>query len=194
MTDYLTRLNPEQRDAVETIDGPLLVLAGAGTGKTQVLTTRFAHILLTGRASPGQALAVTFTTKTARELRERVGATPGPAGRQDGTGHALHPTREDTAAGHGPCRFVGKLYGSPPVRLGPTFETNDASLARRHGALAGIDSVTRDQDGRLGRTRLRSTPCGGKAYRLGCAGSFGQSGCRCSIPGSGWKMLSGGVS
>ncbi len=77
MTDYLARLNPEQRAAVETLDGPLLVLAGAGTGKTRVLTTRFAHILLTGRASPGQVLAVTFTNKAAREMRERVGAILG---------------------------------------------------------------------------------------------------------------------
>jgi DNA helicase II / ATP-dependent DNA helicase PcrA len=91
MTDYLARLNDEQRAAVETVDGPLLVLAGAGTGKTQVLTTRFAHILLTGRAAPGQVLAVTFTNKAAREMRERVGAILGrPAeGLWLGTFHAL---------------------------------------------------------------------------------------------------------
>jgi len=91
MTDYLTRLNPEQREAVETTDGPLLVLAGAGTGKTRVLTTRFAHILLTGRAYPGQVLAVTFTNKAAREMRERVAAMLGrPAeGLWLGTFHAL---------------------------------------------------------------------------------------------------------
>ncbi len=91
MTDYLVRLNPEQREAVETIDGPVLVLAGAGTGKTRVLTTRFAHILLTKRAFPNQVLAVTFTNKAAREMRERVAAILGsPAeGLWLGTFHAL---------------------------------------------------------------------------------------------------------
>ena len=91
MTEYLARLNPEQRQAVEAMDGPVLVLAGAGTGKTRVLTTRFAHILLTGRAAPGQVLAVTFTNKAAREMRERVGAILGrPAeGLWLGTFHAL---------------------------------------------------------------------------------------------------------
>ena len=91
LPDYLTRLNPEQREAVETLDGPLLVLAGAGTGKTRVLTTRFAHLLMTGRAQPWQVLAVTFTNKAAREMRERVAAILGqPAeGLWLGTFHAL---------------------------------------------------------------------------------------------------------
>ena len=91
MTDYLAPLNPEQRAAVEAIDGPLLVLAGAGTGKTRVLTTRFAHILLSKKAFPNQVLAVTFTNKAAREMRERVAAILGqPAeGLWLGTFHAL---------------------------------------------------------------------------------------------------------
>src|SRR5271166_5168221 len=88
---YLEGLNKEQREAVLTVDGPVLVLAGAGTGKTRVLTARLAHILATRRAFPSELLAVTFTNKAAREMRERLEAMIGRAadGVWLGTFHAI---------------------------------------------------------------------------------------------------------
>ena len=88
---YLDSLNKGQRAAVEALDGPVLVLAGAGTGKTRVLTTRLAHLLHQGRARPYQVLAVTFTNKAAREMRDRVEQQIGGAveGLWLGTFHAL---------------------------------------------------------------------------------------------------------
>jgi len=76
---YLRGLNPPQREAVETVDGPVLVLAGAGTGKTAALTARLAHLIATRRAWPSELLAVTFTNKAAREMKERVGRIIGDA-------------------------------------------------------------------------------------------------------------------
>src|SRR5260370_5608453 len=91
LTLHLAALNDAQMRAVEAIDGAVLVLAGAGTGKTRVLTTRLAHILATRRAFPGEILAVTFTNKAAREMRERLEAMIGQAadGVWLGTFHAL---------------------------------------------------------------------------------------------------------
>jgi DNA helicase-2/ATP-dependent DNA helicase PcrA len=88
---YLRNLNPAQRAAVEALDGPVLVLAGAGTGKTRVLTARLIHLLVTGKAMPSQILAVTFTNKAAGEIRARVSEMLGRSveGWFLGTFHAL---------------------------------------------------------------------------------------------------------
>ena len=76
---YLDQLNPAQREAVETLEGPVLMLAGAGTGKTKALTCRVVHLLNTGKARPNEILSVTFTNKAAREMKTRVGDLLGQA-------------------------------------------------------------------------------------------------------------------
>ena len=88
---YLETLNQQQRIAVETLDGPLLVLSGAGTGKTKVLTSRIAHLLMTEKTKPWNIMAVTFTNKAAREMKERVAEIIGPSSEQIlmGTFHSL---------------------------------------------------------------------------------------------------------
>ena len=129
---YLRGLNEAQRSAVEAIDGPVLVLAGAGTGKTRVLTTRLAHILATRRAFPSQVLAVTFTNKAAREMRERVAALIGPVAEDlwIGTFHAI-------------CARILRRHAER-VGLKPNFTILDADdqlrLVKQVMEAANIDS------------------------------------------------------
>ncbi len=110
---YLSALNEEQRVAVETLHGPVLVLAGAGTGKTRVLTTRIAHLLATRSAWPNRILAVTFTNKAAREMKERIEALM----------HAMG---------------AGAMGAAMPW-LG-TFHSLSAQILRRHAELVGLTS------------------------------------------------------
>ena len=116
-TDHLSVLNPEQRNAVEVTDGPVLVLAGAGTGKTRVLTTRIAHILALRRAFPSEILAVTFTNKAAREMAERV---------QKLTQSSAH--EPDPRGGGTVLNFLG------------TFHSICAKILRRHAEKLGFTS------------------------------------------------------
>ena len=77
--DYLKNLNEPQKEAVLHLDGPLLIVAGAGSGKTKVLTSRIANIIKEKKAFPNQILAVTFTNKAAKEMQNRVGNILGSA-------------------------------------------------------------------------------------------------------------------
>jgi len=108
---YLQNLNPPQRQAVEHLDGPLLVLAGAGTGKTRVLTSRLVHILATRRAWPSQILAVTFTNKAAAQMKDRIGSMIG---------------RDVGGEGQGGGWWLG------------TFHSLAARILRRHAEHAGL--------------------------------------------------------
>src|SRR5580704_2938381 len=120
LEEILAGLNPEQRTAVQAGDGPLLIFAGAGTGKTQVLTRRIAYLLADGSAQMHEICAVTFTNKAAREMRERVEGLIGqePVGMWLGTFHSLG------------LRMLRTADHAEMVGLGPRFSIWDEGDAR----------------------------------------------------------------
>jgi DNA helicase-2/ATP-dependent DNA helicase PcrA len=122
----LEKLNAEQRQAVEATEGAVLVLAGAGTGKTRVLITRIAHILMSRLAWPGEILAVTFTNKAAKEMSERIGLLVG--------GQQAEPAMGVASWGAQQART-----GSTPQWLG-TFHSIGAKIIRRHAEKLGLTS------------------------------------------------------
>jgi len=127
---YLDGLNPAQREAVEALDGPVLMLAGAGTGKTRALTARIAHLLNTGRARPNEILAVTFTNKAAREMKNRVGTLMGQTVEGMpwlGTFHAICVKL---------LRRHAELVG-PPMEDGPKFLAHENSTLAETGFTRG---------------------------------------------------------
>ncbi len=143
---YLDDLNPAQRAAVEALDGPVLMLAGAGTGKTKALTARIVHLLTTGRARPNEILAVTFTNKAAREMKDRVGRMLGEAVEGMpwmGTFHSI--SRQDPAP---PCR-TGRaeveLHHSGHRRPAAPAEAADRRRQYRRKALARADAGRADR-------------------------------------------------
>ncbi len=115
---YLVDLNPAQRAAVEALDGPVLMLAGAGTGKTKALMARVAHLLMTRGVGLKQILAVTFTNKAAREMKQRLNETPFDLGE----------------------RFYGKKEGWSGLPWMGTFHALSVKILRRHAELVGLRS------------------------------------------------------
>jgi DNA helicase II / ATP-dependent DNA helicase PcrA len=163
----LSGLNEAQRRAVEAIDGPVLVLAGAGTGKTRVLTTRLAYTLATGRALPAELLAVTFTNKAAREMRERLVAMIGRAaeGVWLGTFHAIASRilrRHAEAIGLKPSFTI--LDTDDQIRLLKQILRAENIDERRWPARVLLVLIQRWKDRGLGPEKAQSAESGGFAH------------------------------
>src|SRR5579862_680864 len=131
--DFLKGLNAQQREAVTHIDGPLLILAGAGSGKTRVITHRIAHIITSRHVPPSAVLAVTFTNKAAKEMRERVAALL-----EDVPLDSL-PT---VCTFHSFCVRLLRRDGDPLARVRPGF-TRQFSIYDDEDQLAIIKSAYR---------------------------------------------------
>jgi len=163
---YLALLNEAQRRAVEALDGPVLVLAGAGTGKTRVLTTRLAHLLGTRRAFPGEILAVTFTNKAAREMKERLEAMVGRAaeGMWLGTFHSIAARilrRHAEVVGLQPSFTI--LDTDDQLRLLKQILTAENIDERRWPARALLAIIQRWKDRGLGPDKVPAGDAGGFA-------------------------------
>jgi ATP-dependent DNA helicase UvrD/PcrA len=163
----LTDLNDAQRRAVEAIDGPVLVLAGAGTGKTKVLTTRLAYILATARALPAELLAVTFTNKAAREMRERLEAMIGrrAEGIWLGTFHAIASRilrRHAEAIGLKPTFTI--LDTDDQIRLLKQILQAEDIDERRWPARLLLAQIQRWKDRGLGPEKVPLADAGGFAH------------------------------
>ena len=160
---WLEGLNPEQYQAVTITDGPVLVLSGAGTGKTKVLTSRLAHILGSHKAQPWQCLAVTFTNRAAREMRERVTQLIGPVaeGLWLGTFHSIavrilrrHPDQVGLAS-----NFT-ILDSDDQVRLLKQVMTEEGIDWRKWPAQAAMGAIQRWKDRGLGPDKLAGEDAG----------------------------------
>ena len=147
-TAYLADLNPAQREAVLTTEGPLLVIAGAGSGKTRVLTYRVAHLLAAVGVKPNEILAITFTNKAAQEMKERVERQLGPIAR------AIW-----IMTFHSAC---GRILRREAERLGYRSQLHDLRLGRPGAASSSSawrsSSATRSASCRAASTRRSRTP------------------------------------
>ena len=160
---WLDGLNPEQLQAVTTTDGPVLVLSGAGTGKTKVLTARLAHIIGTRKAQPWACLAVTFTNRAAREMRERVGSLIGPVaeGLWLGTFHsiAVRMLRRHAEQVGLSSNFT-ILDGDDQVRLLKQIMTEEGIDWRKWPAASGMGAIQRWKDRGLGPDKVTGEAAG----------------------------------